>query len=652
MAVRQWDPLATSLTSEVVQTTIKRQIKNILKSYTGWFDPIAELLQNALDAVDARKIKKEKDFKPKIWIKIDLKEDIICVTDNGIGFSADEFKNFLAPNVSFKKEDNRGNKGVGATYLAYGFNFLQIGTKSKDFQFFGTITGGREWVEDESGTKIRPKIVQDKAALHDIFQQIDRGSSFCLKLVGDYIRPKNFSWVNASTADQWEIILRAKTPLGGIYFNKSYESPSCTLLVIDDKGNKTEKVISDCEYLYPHKVISSCMELDNIRNIQQELINKGKDGSKLPDSCYKLNGLFNYWNHTDLGSREFTGFSDEEKLLAAKHQVSFYGFFGYSTDIWDTYNDDVAKLRKGARILKGGLQIATNYMPQGDLQQIRLTKNIGLQNVTHVVVHFEGADPDLGRKGFQPELEALAHHIATSIVRAFTEWRKLLKKETGAPPDITAQKAVHDWIKEQEEHEKNYPLIITRKDVFLPTMEPALTSNPLNEQDVVSLFNQLLAGGVVRGIKILSTSSHQTYDGICKFFIKDPLEHYVFNKETNPLGLQAASVKPYLSAPMILEYKYSIDGLLEEIEKGDKTEKHIHLVIAWITGKEWEKKYDVTSLLDLSNLHHRYFHGETHIFKNSISGERVFSAVILSELINYLNDPDAVQQYHKTKYGK
>ena len=50
-----WDPLDLNLSDDVINTTIKRQIKNILKSYTGWFDPFSELIQNALDALDARK---------------------------------------------------------------------------------------------------------------------------------------------------------------------------------------------------------------------------------------------------------------------------------------------------------------------------------------------------------------------------------------------------------------------------------------------------------------------------------------------------------------------------------------------------------------------------------------------------------------------
>ena len=143
MQIEIWDPLEENLTSELISTTIKRQIKNILKSYTGWFDPFSELIQNALDALDARKAEDDQ-FTPKLWIQIDLEKNNLSVTDNGIGFSEDQFKSFLAPNVSFKKQENRGNKGVGASYLAYGFNFLQVGTRTPDYEFIGTLQDGRE----------------------------------------------------------------------------------------------------------------------------------------------------------------------------------------------------------------------------------------------------------------------------------------------------------------------------------------------------------------------------------------------------------------------------------------------------------------------------------------------------------------------------
>jgi hypothetical protein len=289
-------------------------------------------------------------------------------------------------------------------------------------------------------------------------------------------------------------------------------------------------------------------------------------------------------------------------------------------------------------------------MPQGDLLLIPLTRNIGYQNVSHVVVHFVGAEPDLGRKGFQPELEELAKKISTIIVGAFLNWRHHLKQETGAPPDIVEKKNIHDWIVEQEAHEKSQPLLISRKDVFLPTMEPSITSKPLNEQDVISLFNQLLAGGVIRGVRLMAASQYKQYDSVARLILRQPFENHIFNLEKNPLGVIGEGLTEFISEPRILEYKYSFDALIEEFEKGEKTEKDIQLVVTWEMGSKWVTRYLITPLLHLSNVHHPYFHGATHLVKNYSTCEQVFPMIILSELIDYINDPAAVQDLQEKNY--
>jgi len=221
---------------------------------------------------------------------------MLSITDNGIGFTEDQFRSFLAPNVSFKRQENRGNKGVGASYLAYGFNFLQIGTKNPNYEFIGSLKDGREWVEDETGTVSRPKVTEDTEPLHDIFQNIDQGATFTLKLIGQYIRPSRLNWLGASTAEQWQAILRIKTPLGGIYIESEQPRIACDLSVIDESGIETTLGFNECEYLYPHKVIGASVDLQQIRLAQQKLLKRGIDVSKLPAKFFKLNGIFCYWN--------------------------------------------------------------------------------------------------------------------------------------------------------------------------------------------------------------------------------------------------------------------------------------------------------------------------------------------------------------------
>lgn len=651
----QWDPLEHKLTGSVLTAATRRQIQNILKSYTGWFDPFSELIQNALDAIEKR-VNKGFGGKPSIWIQIDLESNKLSVTDNGIAFQEDQFRSFLAPSVSFKKQENRGNKGVGATYLAYGFNNLEIGTRSPDYEYLGVLKNGREWVEDEDNIQARPQIKGRDIPTHTPFEGVDRGTTFTLTFEGNYIRPSDLSWMSANKADQWGSILRIKTPLGGVYgkYTDRFDNFECHISVIDKNGIETQTTINNCTYLYPHKVIKSCKSLDEIREVQEKRLKRGKDASKLPQRFYKLNGLYKTWTYKDFtedDSMLSDRLSEEDNRLMEQYKVEAYAFFCYSTDIWDHFNDKVLKIRKGKRVLRGGVQLATNSMPQGTLKIIPLQRNIGYQNTSHVVVHFEQADPDLGRKGFQPELENLGKEVSRILVNQFMSYRQLLKSETGAPPDITAEKEVREWIDAQKKHEEENGLFIKRSDVFLPIKRAAMTSKPLNEQDTVSLFNQMLAGGVVRGVQLMAASTHKQYDGVCKLVVDDPVANHEYNIATNPLGVPSDQGQTFVSNPKIVEYKYNFDALMSEFTKDVKNERDIGLVVAWDMGTKWKEKYDVTSLLDLNNRHHRYFHGATHIINSPRSGQQVFPVIILSELIDYINEPHAVQDYHEEQYA-
>ena len=130
-----FDPLAAkqATDTEVAINALKKEIDNILSSYVGWYDPFAELIQNALDSVEERDKEDDKSYTPTIWIKIDILNNQLSVTDNGTGLDKPKFEQFLAPSFSFKSGTTRGHKGVGATYLAYGFNFMQICTISDDY---------------------------------------------------------------------------------------------------------------------------------------------------------------------------------------------------------------------------------------------------------------------------------------------------------------------------------------------------------------------------------------------------------------------------------------------------------------------------------------------------------------------------------------
>src|SRR5580698_4652355 len=65
VSIEPWDPLArVDEDPGLYAAAQKREIRNILKSYTGYFDLFSEMLQNSLDAVEKRVSEGIADYKP------------------------------------------------------------------------------------------------------------------------------------------------------------------------------------------------------------------------------------------------------------------------------------------------------------------------------------------------------------------------------------------------------------------------------------------------------------------------------------------------------------------------------------------------------------------------------------------------------------
>jgi len=121
--------------------------------------------------------------------------------------------------------------------------------------YAGLIENGRNWVDDMSGTVARPRIVPCDA--HDgPFAGIDQGTSITVRLRGDNIRPRNLSWYQATTAQQWLALLRIMTPVGGIHLDGTDSAKvQVDVVVVDQAGIETSAQLLKPEYLYPHTII-------------------------------------------------------------------------------------------------------------------------------------------------------------------------------------------------------------------------------------------------------------------------------------------------------------------------------------------------------------------------------------------------------------
>lgn len=641
---QNFDPLSAKYNGneEVVIKSLKREIKNILSSYVGWFDPFCELVQNALDSIEER-YKTEKDnYKPTINIIVDLKNNCLSVTDNGIGFEEDQYLKFLAPNFSFKSGNTRGHKGVGSTYLAYGFNYIQISTKSPKFKARGIMTDARNWLDDENPAG-NPKVIPDEQKTYDdSFENIDRGVSICVRY-DQNSNPKDLSWIKIIDAENWLKILRVKTGLGAI---KENNKTIINVKVVDKSDRITTATTTGIKYLGINEFLKKSMKFTDIKIKCDELYKKHGSEYRLPSKYTNLEAIFDMWD---------SGRIMEEITIDENHRESFerckpiiYFCYVYSVQVWNKINTQMG-LRAGQNVLYGGIQLAANNMPQGELIQIPLNRNIGRQNQAHIVVHFDNTSADLGRKGFQKDITDLAKDIAKKLLDGpLQKMRNCYRKNTGTAPDLMREQKLDDWKKFMIDHEKENPLKLINENFFLPLNKISITSTPTREQDVIALFNQLIAGGVIRGIRIMSTNERFTYDGLYKIVIEEPGENHIFDKEKNPLGVNEENIiemlennpNGFLSSPKVLEYKFSLDGLIEDVDNGIKNTNDIGLIVAWESGEMFKYNYFIESLLIEENIGLRQYHGITHRLLNVTNSEVVADLILLKDLISYLNDPE------------
>lgn len=648
-----FDPLSVTSnhdTAIAAQKAVRRQVENILSSYVGWYDPFSEMTQNALDAIDKRAtIEAEagtlSQFTPTIRIIVDLVENQLTVSDNGVGMTEDEFRKFLAPNFSFKESsESRGHKGVGASYLAYGFNYLRVHTKSPGYEACGRIIGARTWMTSPIGTEA-PLVEPDESPDTDAqFSGFDRGTTVTVRFSAA-TQPKKLGWLGAKDAQTWLTILRLKTSIGQVLAagDSAASEVRVELACISESG-ATAAVIESPSYLWLRDHGAKSAPIREVEAGKKAALEKHGDANRIAGKFKDLSFIHDAWEPSELPDLLGKELAAEHADVIQIHQPRIVVEYGYSAKLWTQFNDNLGT-RANAQVLRAGIQLAANRMPQGEVIQVPLAKYIGRQNQVHILVHFSDYTPDLGRKGFSKPLVDFATDAGRAILDGpISRLRTSMRKNTGTAPDLQRQLKIEEWKKEMVQHEADAPLDLASDYFFLPTKKISITSEPTREQDVIALFHELLSGGVIRGLEILATNERLTYDGLYRIAFNHPDPAvYSYDEASNPLGLAddvLLDLAGKVSDPRVLEYKYSLDGLIGDLDSQEKNINDVNLCVAWTLGGDYEERYSVTSLLVPENLPQRQSHGVTHVLLDQMSGAHLCDLIILKDLVHRLRDPE------------
>jgi len=624
---------------------MKTNIRNILDSYAGTYDFVAEPVQNAVDEVEYALRLFEMgqaahlantptgEYEPVIWVIVDAMRNQLSVIDNGPGMTVEQAMRFVYPSYTEKREKSRqihhtlrGHKGVGSTYLAYGFNYIRVSSKGPDGMLSMCLSGGRNWALSDTND---PEPLAEPA-MEDIpaFHTLSTGTAVTIRF-DESTQPSSLTRLGSS-AERWALILRANTALGFIDIRNEQnwqEKLTVVLTYIDREGNESLIDVPPV-YLFPH-LIKGFDWLDLAQFYRQH-----RETVEVPRNCQDMDGVYRIWKGDDLvqtgtGLARGIGFDD---VLACEPVV--YAAFTHSSRLWDSLTEALTS-DKRLKVIRPGVWVVSSNAITG--RSISVEPSYGAGNVDrlHMLVDLKDVRPDLGRKGFNPAIEEQIRKMAENAISYFVARRKGFLKPAGVQPGESHRRLdLYRKLKKAEERLENNPLNIALSIAVVPEQEP----------EVIEMFGELRGLGVIIGYQLIGGYHSDTYDLVLRYRVRKDDPRVSYDSATNPLGLTTTAFGSHEvieRPPFLGEYKISLDGLVEELacREEAKSFDELDLVVTWEIGKRWRKEYDLVAFGTDISVSKREFYGATHVLsRKGVSDGHTVSVICLKTVVGMIEE--------------
>jgi hypothetical protein len=659
--IHVFDPLRVNPEDRLAAIHYARnRVKNIVESYHGRFDALAEGVQNAMDAIEARWKEWDGespldeatpvDERPTLHIRIHCDTNLIEFVDNGIGIPQTDVVESLIPNVSPKgvsAEATRGHKGVGTTFLAYGHNRFTIQTKhyksgtTSDVAY--SVTDGIDWVNGTAADSA-PLFRRTDLAAADLAHW---GSGTYIAIVAGPNTTMGNVRVQYNKFEHWDLILKTFTAVGYVSLPTSAtDAPSwlvhlnVELTLSGVAGARTAPI--NAKFPYPHELaktkdVRELQWLQNHPSHEREfrLIYVDRSHAQLADLLQE-----------DLETLKASNEEDAERLteLFERYEIGVYASVAYENTFYDelnrTYLAEDAKIGVNSN-LNGGVLICSVHMPIGELHTHRRGGiRPELKRRFFLLVHFNDRySPDIGRKTIPRHDERLVAWIEDAI-RTLLERQavRLIKDKSEA----TRGGADYQQVKEELAQavkklgDRAATSLITRHKLVVPFVAE-------HEDEVIMNFAGLIADRSLPGYLLLGAPGNATrYDGLFSFSASAP------DNATStgvPLGIEAKRFNKdgtYRLTNRWLEFKRNLEDLLSnfDAEDGSPSKKYfdlLDLAVVWSATPGPSGQYEIGTY-DADNWSDRSFYGATHYVTTTGSNHRV-DVIEVPSLIAELADP-------------
>ncbi|MBD2045011.1 ATP-binding protein [Coleofasciculus sp. FACHB-64] len=577
---------------------IRSNIERIISSYRHVWDIYTELLQNSADAI-IEYFGEDDISQGKIQLEIEPNERKITIIDNGVGIEESEISKILVTGKSLKRERNTGKfgfMGYGFTFVAFQSDYLKIESIKNEIKASRTYRNLYKFVY--SGSDI-PNSEEEEAGY--TAQQTSEPNS--TKITVSF--PKQFpnevveealaaTFRIAQSDDTIRSVLRTRSIVGMLepVFNNS-DCFKFKLIISNREVNiKTG-------YLAVKEIVNTVLNSDSQfydRPTQYELLVKAT--AALPtvaqDLARKAIVLEEKIDNVRIGERNPLNVRVFISATSKSHINEFNERFRNKDDISSDFN-----LEHGLWLAIGGMPIGvcldpfehSNYLPYTvivDVKDTSIRKEL-----------------DAGRKGISAyRMKQITDKVLEILKeKNFIKYRRYIV----GGGDSRIGNPLYDPKKELSdklEDKKWFDSYLTQK--YFP---------PLEEQEVISLFVELVAKQIIKGYYLKVLSGYQVYDGLYDYDLEQTEE--VEYSENNKLGIYRNIFNANggrLRKEILIEFKKDLKNIYNDINTNKKDISHIDVLVCWDVDFENKEKLqkEKGDVLAEKGVTTNVFYGSTH----------------------------------------
>ncbi len=576
---------------------IRSNIERIVASYRHILDIYTELLQNSTDAI-IENFGIEHLADGLVSLNVSPAARRLVIADNGIGIPERDLSRILAIGTSLKRERSVGRygfMGFGLTFVAFQTESLKIESThnglraSRTYQDLYRVAYSNAAIpiSEEEEQAIAPQGVSEPngTVITAVFPAVFPDST-----IG---QSQDRAFECAEKPSLFAAALRQRSAVGSLIPIFTDRQNLKFELVVDDQ---TIDVTS--RFLTTRDVVSGLFPTERrvftIANFEQ-LVTATET---LPDAqktaarkCVLIDDKI---ENVTIGTYNPLT-ANIYIALTSKDHLNLYNQKSLDVDLNDPSSFSV----------QNGLWLALGGMPTGIcLDTYERAALLPFTVVVDVQDQSLRQELDAGRKGIS---QYRAAQICERVREILRERKFIAYRQYVVGADSRIGDPLYDPKRElQLKLQSRNEMSIDLTQRFFP---------PSEEQEVITLFTELLARGFIKGYSQKVLSGYQVYDGLYDYSLSHG-EGTVLSP-SNPLGVSQgmfADHGDHLSSEVVIEFKTNFEALYRDIDKNKKDISQIDLLVCWSTGPNDAEFYQTErgDLLHAKSDATNVFYGVTH----------------------------------------